>query len=622
MILATETGSGYDLCMELEKQMKRKHFLIPITAVVAAAILAGVGGWLALNNTADAQTTPGAPTNVMAVDGADPGQVVVSWDAVDGAAGYSVQWLNIDAAAVVFRADGHWYNAIQSVDVDASSSTLTVNGLSPGTNYGFQVGTKSGTSGDPELSGWNFLTPTGEDGRLDAYDAIRMQVAALAITSIASDLASVGSVATHAGMTQGSIREDRMAIHGHKAALDAQLTILKGRGFDERVDHIESLLNRLESNIDAIQQGRGALGAAFREEINSRSKLTADNSRELFPKTDASADLQFYNLATTLESGASEDDFLRYTHTYSLAANVTLGHTLLNIASLMQDPTFVARVQETYDSVAGRVDQDVEYLKDDTDTYLTEEILGLAVNVSNAGGSAGQPGYFDRLVLRLELVEKERALITNNTELQARLLAQIGELGKEIQGLPAAPIPTASTEDPGDPGITDDSVLFGQSAALSGSNSGLGRAMKLGIEAAFEEANSNGGVHGRMLELMTEDDGYEPDSAFAKTSKLINNDKVFGLIGSVGTPTSRAALPLAEAAGVPFVGAFTGAQLLREDDQTNILNYRASYHRETEEMVKQLADAGKTKVAVLYQKTRSALTDSPASATRWKPPMA
>jgi len=76
---------------------------------------------------------------------------------------------------------------------------------------------------------------------------------------------------------------------------------------------------------------------------------------------------------------------------------------------------------------------------------------------------------------------------------------------------------------------------------------------------------------------------------------------VFGLIGAVGTPTSRAALPLADAQNVPFVGAFTGAQLLRGADQDNVLNVRASYHDETERIVQHLERAGKTRVAVLYQ---------------------
>ncbi|MYC33567.1 MAG: ABC transporter substrate-binding protein [Chloroflexi bacterium] len=163
---------------------------------------------------------------------------------------------------------------------------------------------------------------------------------------------------------------------------------------------------------------------------------------------------------------------------------------------------------------------------------------------------------------------------------------------------PEGPMITPPT---GMPGLTDDMITFGQSAALTGPSKALGEGMRLGIRAAFAEANANGGVHERRLELTTRDDMYESDQAFAKTRQLIGQDGVFGLIGAVGTPTSRAALPLAKAGKVPFVGAFTGAQLLREDDQDFILNVRASYHDETEQMVAYLKSMGKTKVAVLYQ---------------------
>ena len=109
-------------------------------------------------------------------------------------------------------------------------------------------------------------------------------------------------------------------------------------------------------------------------------------------------------------------------------------------------------------------------------------------------------------------------------------------------------------------------------------------------------------MHGRTLNLLpTLDDRYEPDAAFANTRKLIEEDQVFGLIGAVGTPTSRAASPLANADEVPFIAPFTGAQLLRDDGLTNVLNLRASYHQETERMVEYLVGRGFTDVAVLYQ---------------------
>ena len=152
------------------------------------------------------------------------------------------------------------------------------------------------------------------------------------------------------------------------------------------------------------------------------------------------------------------------------------------------------------------------------------------------------------------------------------------------------------------PGVTDDHILFGQSAALGGPAADLGTEMRRGILAAFEETNRAGGINGRRLELRSYDDRYEPEQAIANTRKLIDDDHVFALIGEVGTPTSAAAEPIAAAAGVPFIAPFTGAEFLRDPSLTNVVNIRASYFQETEAMVERLVDdLGVSRIGVLYQ---------------------
>ena len=126
--------------------------------------------------------------------------------------------------------------------------------------------------------------------------------------------------------------------------------------------------------------------------------------------------------------------------------------------------------------------------------------------------------------------------------------------------------------------------------------------MRVGIRAAFAEANARGGVHGRSLELVSLDDTYEPELAIANTVELIETQGVFALIGEVGTPTSRSVTPVAAEAGVPFIAPFTGAAFLRDDHWTNIINMRASYAQETEEMVARMTtDLGITRIAIMYQ---------------------
>ena len=164
------------------------------------------------------------------------------------------------------------------------------------------------------------------------------------------------------------------------------------------------------------------------------------------------------------------------------------------------------------------------------------------------------------------------------------------------------PTATAVPEGVDNPGVTDDRVLFGQSAAFEGPAQELGKNMRLGIEVAFAEVNADGGIHGRRLELVSYNDSYEPEASIANTHRLIDDDEVFALIGEVGTPTSRSATPVAAAGNVPFIGPFTGAGFLRDPSWDNIINLRSSYQQETAEMVARLMeDLGITRIGVMYQ---------------------
>ncbi|MFY9642492.1 MAG: ABC transporter substrate-binding protein [Rhodomicrobium sp.] len=153
-----------------------------------------------------------------------------------------------------------------------------------------------------------------------------------------------------------------------------------------------------------------------------------------------------------------------------------------------------------------------------------------------------------------------------------------------------------------EPGVTSNAIAFGQVAALEGPAGSLGREMRDGIVAAFEEANRSGGVKGRKLALVSEDDGYEPTKSIEATTRMLSENKVFALIGAVGTPTSAATQPIAAGNGVPFIAPFTGAQFLRDPFKPNVVNIRASYFQETETMVERLTkDKGVARIAILYQ---------------------
>ena len=151
-------------------------------------------------------------------------------------------------------------------------------------------------------------------------------------------------------------------------------------------------------------------------------------------------------------------------------------------------------------------------------------------------------------------------------------------------------------------GVSGGKIVFGQVAALTGPAQDLGQGMRQGILAAFDDANRHGGIAGRSLELKSLDDGYEPEKTVVATKQIIDEDKVFAMIGAVGTPTSKAGQPITTDAKVPFIGPFTGAEFLRDPYNRYVVNVRASYFEETEAWIEHLTkDLGITKIAILYQ---------------------
>ena len=152
------------------------------------------------------------------------------------------------------------------------------------------------------------------------------------------------------------------------------------------------------------------------------------------------------------------------------------------------------------------------------------------------------------------------------------------------------------------PGVSATEIRIGSSLALSGHTGFLGRQTLLGAMSYLTAVNEGGGVHGRKITLLAEDDGYDPPRCVANTQKLIVDEQVFALFGYVGTPTTIKIIPLLEEARIPLVGAFTGANALREPFSRFVINIRASYYQETRDAVKHLVlDLGLKKIAVFYQ---------------------
>jgi branched-chain amino acid transport system substrate-binding protein len=149
-------------------------------------------------------------------------------------------------------------------------------------------------------------------------------------------------------------------------------------------------------------------------------------------------------------------------------------------------------------------------------------------------------------------------------------------------------------------GVTNDAIIVGQSAPMSGPAAQLGQQMNRGAQLYFNAVNAAGGINGRKIELKVLDDFYEPDATARNTKTLIEDTKVFALFGSVGTPTSLAALKIANPAGVPFFAPYSGASALREPFARNVFHVRASYNDETAAIVQQIHTTGLKRIAVIY----------------------
>jgi len=148
-------------------------------------------------------------------------------------------------------------------------------------------------------------------------------------------------------------------------------------------------------------------------------------------------------------------------------------------------------------------------------------------------------------------------------------------------------------------------LVFGMSAAFSGPARGLGMEYQRGLMAAFERVNAQGGAGGWRLALSLRDDAYDPATALRNTIEFVEKERVFALLGYVGTPTTARVMPLLkryESSSVSMLFPLTGTDMLREHSAaSSVYNLRASYLDETNNLVEALLAEGNRRIAVFHQ---------------------
>ncbi len=151
--------------------------------------------------------------------------------------------------------------------------------------------------------------------------------------------------------------------------------------------------------------------------------------------------------------------------------------------------------------------------------------------------------------------------------------------------------------------VTQDEIVIGQVAPLTGTIAGTGNEYVAGGAAYFAYVNDNGGIHGRKIRVVVKDDSYKPDQTLALTRQLLAEDKPLALFGFIGTANVLGLNKnkVLEDAGIALLAPYTGAQDLRNPMHPNIFHIRASYTDETAGMVEHLHTIGVRRIAVMYQ---------------------
>ena len=151
-------------------------------------------------------------------------------------------------------------------------------------------------------------------------------------------------------------------------------------------------------------------------------------------------------------------------------------------------------------------------------------------------------------------------------------------------------------------GISKNEILIGSIQDLSGPLAGYGKQARNGMQMALEEINETGGIHGRKIKLLIEDSAYDPKKAVLAAQKLVNQDKIFMMVGHIGTAQNMAAMPVQFEKNVINFFPITAAREMYEPFNRLKYSYAATYYDQMRNAVPKLVkEKGIKKVCTLYQ---------------------
>jgi branched-chain amino acid transport system substrate-binding protein len=151
-------------------------------------------------------------------------------------------------------------------------------------------------------------------------------------------------------------------------------------------------------------------------------------------------------------------------------------------------------------------------------------------------------------------------------------------------------------------GVSKDEILVGSIQDLSGPIAAFGKAVRQGMLLRVEETNEQGGVHGRKLKLIVEDDGYDPKKAVLAAQKLVNQDKVFIVVAHTGTAQNNASMPIQFEKNIINFMPVTSAREMYEPLNRLKYSFAVTYYDQMRTWLpKVVKDKGVKKVCTIYQ---------------------
>jgi branched-chain amino acid transport system substrate-binding protein len=151
-------------------------------------------------------------------------------------------------------------------------------------------------------------------------------------------------------------------------------------------------------------------------------------------------------------------------------------------------------------------------------------------------------------------------------------------------------------------GVTKNEIVIGSMQDLSGPLVGFSKQLVNGMNMRVEELNNQGGINGRKLKLVVEDHGYDPKKAVLATQKLVQKDKIFAMVGTIGTAPALASMPLLFEKNIPHLFPLTAAREMYEPVHKLKYSFAATYYDQMRAGVKYIVkQKGYKKVCTLYQ---------------------